>query len=136
MFFSRHRRRSSAGRRRSDRGGYVDHYDLRSWCIALSVLILSLTDAALTGFQLHGGGVREANPVMNAVLRSGGIYSFFGLKAAMTALPLAIIMLHKEWSLARFAARICLWSYILVAIYHVYLIFERHSLAPLGFHFA
>lgn len=127
--FSSYRRRRSKGRRRTDKCSYVDLYDLRSWGVALSVLILSITDAVLTGMQLVSGKVQEANPIMNAVIRLGGIYSFLSLKAAMTALPLAIIILHKEWALARYAARLCLLSYILVAMYHLYLIFECHSLA-------
>ena len=88
-----------------------------------------MMDAVLTGMQLRGGNVREANPIMGAVIHLGGIYSFLSLKVAMTALPLAIITLHKEWTLARYAARLCLWSYILVLIYHFYLLVEYHSLA-------
>jgi hypothetical protein len=114
----------------------VDLYDFRSWGIAISVLTLSFIDAVLTGMQLLGGKVQEANPIMNAVIRLGGLYSFLSLKAAMTALPLAIIILHKEWALARQAARLCLWSYILVALYHVYLIVERNSLSGFVPHFA
>ena len=134
--FSGYRRRKSRGRRATDVGGYVDLYDLRSWGVALSVLTLSLADAILTGMQLLAGKVQEANPIMNAIIRLGGIYCFLSLKAAMTALPLAIIVLHKEWVLARSAARLCLWSYILVALYHIYLIVECHSLAGFVPHFA
>ena len=129
--FSGHRRRRSKGRRGTDGGGYVDCYDSWSWGVALSVMILSLTDAVLTGLQLHGGRIREANPIMRAVIHLGGIYSFISLKAAMTALPLAIIILHKEWTLARYAARLCLWSYILVLMYHLYLLVEHNSLPGL-----
>jgi len=134
--FSNYRRRRSKGRRQIDEGAYVDLYDFRSWGIAISVLTLSFIDAVLTGMQLLGGKVQEANPIMNAVIRLGGLYSFLSLKAAMTALPLAIIILHKEWALARHAARLCLWSYILVALYHVYLIVERNSLSGFVRHFA
>ncbi|HYK89668.1 MAG TPA: DUF5658 family protein [Acidobacteriota bacterium] len=133
--FSGQRRRRSKGRRETDRGGYVDYYDVRSWGIALSVMILSLTDAVLTGAQVRHGSVHEINPVMDAVIRLGGIYSFLSLKAGMTALPLAIIMLHKEWRLGRYAARICLWSYIIVVTYHIYLLIEYKSLAGFQFSF-
>ncbi len=129
--FSGFRRRRSKGRRRTDSGGYVDYYDSWSWGVALSVLILSLTDAVLTGVQLRGGNIREANPIMRVVIHLGGIYTFISLKAAMTALPLAIIVLHKEWRLARYAAQLCLWSYILVLMYHLYLLVGRNSLASL-----
>lgn len=134
--FSGYRRRRSKGRRQTDEGAYVDLYDFRSLGIAISVLILSLVDAVLTGMQLLVGKVQEANPIMNAVIRLGGLYSFLSLKAAMTALPLAIILLHKEWALARHAARLCFWSYILVALYHAYLIFEHNSLSGFVPHFA
>lgn len=114
----------------------MDLYDLRCWGIAITVLTLSLTDAVLTGMQLLAGKVQEANPIMNAVIRLGGFYSFLSIKSAMTALPLAIIILHKEWTLARYAARLCLWSYVLVALYHIYLIVEGHSLSGFVPHFA
>jgi hypothetical protein len=120
--FSRQVRRRSGRRRAADLPGYVDIYDFRSWAIALSILVLSLLDAFLTWAQIAQGRVGEANPLMHAVLRRGGPYTFYGFKTAMTALPLAIIMLHKEWALARFAARLCLWSYILIALYHIYLV--------------
>ncbi len=121
--FSPHRRRRSKGRRKDDRAAYVDIYDAGSWGIALSILVLSLLDAFLTGIQMLAGRVREANPVMNAALNAGGLYTFFTVKAAMTAFPVAIILLHKEWKIARFAARACLCSYVLIALYHIYLMF-------------
>ncbi len=130
--FSGYRRRASKGRRKTDIGGYVDYYDSWSWGIALSVLIMSLIDALLTGLQIHGGRGQEANPIMSAVIHLGGVYSFVSLKTAMTALPLAIIILHKEWTLARYAARLCLGSYILVLIYHLFLLARYDSLAGIG----
>ena len=124
--FSLQRRRRSPGRRRTDRGGYVDIYDSRSWYVAISVLALSLLDAILTGLHVLRGTASEANPLLNAALRQGGIPAFFSMKAVMTVFPLAIIMLHKEWTLGRYAARLCLWSYILVALYHLYLVSRLH----------
>jgi hypothetical protein len=85
-------------------------------------MILSCLDAVLTGMQISVGKSREANPLMDLILYHGGFYTFFSLKTAMTAFPLAILVLHKEWKLARYAARLCLWSYISVALYHLYLI--------------
>jgi hypothetical protein len=41
----------------------------------------------------------------------------------MTIVPMAILMLHKEWTLGRYAARLCLCSYIVVSLYHLYLVF-------------
>lgn len=120
--FSSQRRRRSKGRRRTDRGGYVDIYDRGSWIVALTVMGLSFLDAVLTVLQIERGVVREANPIMNTVLTWGGVYAFFSLKAAMTAFALAIIILHKEWVLARYMARLCLGCYVLILFYHIYLV--------------
>jgi hypothetical protein len=128
LFNIKYRRRRSKGRRKTDKGGYVDTYDIRTWGVAISILTLSLMDAILTGLHLHRGSARELNPIMNAVLNRGGIPAFFGVKAMMTILPVAIIVLHKEWALGRYAARLCLWSYIILSIYHLYLIFCAQKL--------
>jgi len=120
--FSAYRRRSSSGRRQTDHARYVDIYDAGSWRVAISILLLSTVDAILTGMQVRSGFFREANPLMNALLIQGGVHSFVSVKLAMTAMPLAIIILHKEWAVARFAARLCLWAYIVLTCYHLYLI--------------
>ncbi len=81
-----------------------------------------MIDAFLTAFQVKRGFVREANPLMNMVLVRCGDYSFVSLKLALTAVPLAILVLHREWRVARYAARVCLWAYILLTCYHLYLV--------------
>jgi hypothetical protein len=83
---------------------------------------LSFLDAVLTVYQIEKGSVREANPVMHMAIAWGGVYAFFSLKAAMTAFPLAIIILHKEWPLARYVAQLCLWFYVMILFYHLYLV--------------
>lgn len=128
LFNIKNRRRKSIGRRKTDRCGYVDTYDFRTWGVAVSILTLSLLDAILTGLHLQKGSARELNPIMDAVISYGGIPAFFGIKAMMTILPVAIIVLHKEWTLGRYAARLVLWSYILLSIYHLYLIYGMQKL--------
>lgn len=120
--FSAYSRRRKWGRRSCDGSGYVDIYDVRTWAIALSVLILSILDGLLTSLQISAGRVTEANPFLEHVLASGGSAAFFAIKATLTALALAVIVLHKEWRIGKIAARFCLWSYILVAVYHIYLV--------------
>ena len=120
--FSSHRRRHKKGRRKTDSGAYVDIYDRKNWWIAMAVMGLSFLDAILTVYQIEKGNVREANPIMNMAIAWGGVYAFFSLKAVMTALPLAIIILHKEWLLARYMARLCLFFYIAILIYHLFLV--------------
>jgi hypothetical protein len=92
---------------------------------------MSFLDAILTVLQIEKGAVREANPVMHLTLAWGGVFAFFGLKACMTALPLAIIILHKEWALARYVARVCLWFYVVILVYHLYLICGYTGSSPI-----
>jgi hypothetical protein len=119
---SRQRRRRSRGRRKTDRGAYVDIYDSRTWSIVIAIVVLSLMDALLTGFHMIRGSARELNPILGAIITYGGLPAFFTFKAAMTLLPIAIIMIHKEWTMGRYAVRLCLWAYILLSVYHLYLI--------------
>jgi hypothetical protein len=128
LLFGHPRRRKKGGRRKTDRGGYVDIYDIRTWSVVTAVLILSFMDAVLTGLQIVRGSAQELNPLLNAAITYGGIPALFEVKAAMTVLPLAVIMIHKEWTLGRYAARLCLWSYILVSVYHLYLVFGPEAL--------
>ena len=127
-FVGSFRRRKSKGRRATDKGAYVDVYDARSWFIAIAVLIMSCLDALLTGFHLTRGTARELNPVMHSVIRRGGLSAFFAVKAVMTVFPVAVILIHKEWALGRFAARLCFWAYVLLCLYHAYLIYAGHSI--------
>ena len=117
-------RRRKWGRRSSDPPGYVDLYDWRTWAVALSVLILCCLDAILTTLQISAGRAEELNPMMAHLIRSGGPNIFFALKMAFTSLALAVIVLHKDFGIGRLAARFSLWSYILVAVYHVCLVFR------------
>jgi hypothetical protein len=115
-----HRRRSK-GRRRTDRGAYIDIYDARTWLVALAVLILSTIDALMTGLHMANGTATELNPIMDEFIHHGGLPVFYGAKAAMTVIPLVIIFVHKEWTLGKFAARVCLWAYALLCCYHIFL---------------
>lgn len=120
--FSAYRRRRSAGRREGDLPGYVDIYDARTWAVALSILALSFIDAVSTTLLINSAHAREANPLMRAVLDFGGAWTFVSVKILLTSFPLAIVVMHKEWRLARFAARTVLLAYVLLAFYHVFLL--------------
>jgi hypothetical protein len=123
MFSSKFRRRRSKGRRKTDEGAYVDVYDWQTWFIAITVLILSGVDAALTALHIIKGTAVELNPIMAAVINHGGVPAFLAAKAAMTIFPLAVIFAHKEWRVGKFAAHLCLWVYALLSLYHLYLLY-------------
>ena len=127
-FVSPYHRRRSKGRRNTDQGAYIDIYDVRTWLIAIAVLILSAIDALMTGLHMTMGTARELNPIMNMFIRYGGLPVFYGVKAAMTVIPLAVIFVHKEWTLGRYAARLCLWAYALLCCYHFYLAIILHRI--------
>lgn len=129
LLSSRQRRRKSRGRRKSDRGAYVDFYDARTWCIITGILLLSFMDALLTGLHVVRGSAHELNPILKAVLDSGGLPAFFCVKATMTVIPVSVIMIHKEWTIAKFAARLILWVYVLLTIYHIILLLRVHNIA-------
>ncbi|MEJ2111250.1 MAG: DUF5658 family protein [Acidobacteriota bacterium] len=114
-------RRKRGGRRVGDTG-YVDIYDFRTLGLAAAVVLLSFMDAVLTHQHLINGSAREANPIMQAVIRFGGIPAFYGAKGFLTLAAVVIILLHKEWALGRYAARFCLWAYIALSLYHLYLV--------------
>jgi hypothetical protein len=130
LFSKRPRRRKSRGRRKTDKGAYVDIYDSKSIGIAIAVLVLSLFDALLTRMHLVRGSAREWNPLLNAIINHGGLTAFFFAKIVMTAFPMAIILVHKEWDLGRYAARLCLFAYILITCYHLCLIAGLQLLLP------
>ena len=122
-------RRKRGGRRKGDTG-YVDIYDFGTWAMAGSVVLLSLMDALLTHQHLAIGSAREVNPIMQAVIHVGGMPAFYAAKGFLTLAAVVIIMLHKEWKLGKYAARFCLWAYIFLSVYHLYLIAIVHD--PLG----
>ncbi|NLT68414.1 MAG: hypothetical protein GXX84_17590 [Acidobacteria bacterium] len=122
LFVRPHKRRRSRGRRRTDRGAYVDIYDPRTIIIAIAVVLLSGMDAVITAVHLIKGTATELNPILERVISSGGLPAFFTVKAALTVIPIAIIVVHQEWALGRYAARLCLLSYALLSVYHIWLI--------------
>jgi hypothetical protein len=84
-------------------------------------------DAILTGLHVIRGSAREINPLLKAILDWGGLPAFYSAKAAMTILPMSVILVHKEWTLARYAAHMVLWAYVLLSLYHMFLLFRIHS---------
>ena len=124
VFSFRPRRRKSRGRRKTDPGAYVDIYDVRSYCIVFAVLTLSLLDALLTHFHLKRGIAEEANPILRAIIESVGYPSFYSAKIAMTTLPIVVILIHKEWALGKHAARFSLWAYIILSLWHIFILLQ------------
>jgi hypothetical protein len=122
LFVRRPLRRESRGRRKTDQGAYVDKYDSQTWIIAIAVLLLSFIDAILTRMHLIRGSAYEFNPIMRTVIERGGFSLFYLTKAVLTFFPVVVLMVHKEWALGRFAAKLCLLTYSILACYHLFLL--------------
>jgi len=78
------------GRRREDRRfPLMDTFDSTAMCLAVTLMVLSITDAVLTLNILAAGG-EEVNPVMNHML-GYGTFAFVASKMLMTAIPLTAL---------------------------------------------
>jgi len=75
----------------------TDWHDAQWLAVVLLILVLSVADALLT-LTLLDRGALEANPVMDALLRSGG-REFAGVKIGLTAVGVVLLTV-----LARFRA--------------------------------
>ncbi len=90
-------------RRRGPRraGNYISHYtdwyDVKLLVLSLSLLLLSCLDAAMTMKLLSFGAV-ELNPVMNELLKQGASY-FIGVKIAVTALCIVVLVAHNQFKI-------------------------------------
>lgn len=122
LFGRRYRRRRSRGRRSTDRGAYIDIYSPKTLAVAAAVVLLSAVDAVITAFHLNAGTASELNPILNRVIKEGGLPAFFAVKAVLTAVPVGIIVVHQEWTMGKLAARVCLLCYVLLSCYHICLL--------------
>lgn len=94
LFLSRRR-----GPRRAENylGYYSDWYDVKLLVLSLGLLLLSCLDAALTMKLLSNGAV-EINPVMDELIKKGTNY-FVGIKIAVTALCILVLVAHNRFKL-------------------------------------
>jgi len=108
--------RRSRGRRESDREGYVDRYTKRDVILLLTIFLLNVGDALMTLLWLERGG-REANPIMEFFLDIGP-WAFLVQKCLVVGLWLVILVVHKNFRLARFGLYSALVVYGTLMIVH------------------
>lgn len=116
---------SCCGRRASERrygasAGYIDLYELPLGALSIGVFVLGCVDAWLT-LRLLAAGATEVNPLLDAALGAGtGL--FLATKFFLTALGIALLVVHKNFSVFRrlngqillqivFALYVCLIGY-------------------------
>jgi hypothetical protein len=108
--------RRRAGRRAADQVGYVDRYTRQDLALLLTIFLLNVADAFLTLLWLGRGG-REANPVMDFLLDIGP-WAFIAQKCLVVGLWLVILVVHKNFRLARIGLYSALVVYGLLLIVH------------------
>lgn len=108
--------RRQAGRRATDQIGYVDRYTRQDLALLLTIFLLNVADAFLTLLWLERGG-REANPVMDFLLDIGP-WAFLAQKCLVVGLWLVILVVHKNFRLARIGLYSALVVYGLLLIVH------------------
>ena len=114
------------GRRRGGRrdgeseNTFVDQYSGRMWVLLVWVAMMNAGDSFFTLLHLQDGGI-ELNPVAEQMLQTGRL-GFVALKSFLITLPLAVLCLHKNFSLARLGLWIAAGTYSLLLAYHVSLL--------------
>jgi len=118
LFGQRRRRR---GRRYGEGEDiYVDAFSRRDVMLLVAIFVLNICDAFFTLIWLQRGG-GEANPLMSWLLELGD-HAFLIQKCFVVGLWLLLLLVHKNFRMAR----IGLWSafgvYSLLILYHFALI--------------
>lgn len=114
------------GRRRDVRrdeereGTFVDLYSPKILVIIGWVALMNGLDSFFTIYHLQAGGI-ELNPVAAGLLESGRFGFVFG-KAFMITLALLVLVLHKNFYLARIGLMAAVSTYTALICYHLWLL--------------
>jgi hypothetical protein len=114
-------RRRHGGRRHGETDRtYVDRFTRQDIVLVVAILVLNVLDALFTLVWLQRGG-SEGNPIMAWILELGNS-AFLIQKTFVVGLWLMLLVVHKNFRLAR----VGLWAlaivYSLLVLYHVALI--------------
>jgi len=122
--FSRHTifggRRRQIRREEEREGSFVDVHGLRLWCLVLWVVLMNLGDSFFTLLHLQSGGI-ELNPVARELLETGR-GSFVFTKSFLIGLALVVLVIHKNFFLARVGLWTAAGTYTLLLGYHLVLL--------------
>ncbi|MEZ4216000.1 MAG: DUF5658 family protein [Myxococcota bacterium] len=114
-----HRRRRAGRRAGEGADQYVDRLGTRGIALALAVFALNIFDAFCTLVWLRRGG-SEGNPIMDWALDAGDSVFLFQ-KCFVAAIWIVVLVVHKNFRLARLGLWSLLVVYALLAIYHGFL---------------
>jgi len=119
-WWNRFQHRRAAARRGSEiPNTYVDVYQRRDLAILIAIFTINLADAFFTLHWIGRGGA-EGNPVMAWVLGFGQA-PFLALKCMAVGAWLLVLVIHKNFTLARLGLFGLLLFYSLLLGYHIFL---------------
>ena len=113
--------RRHGSRRDGERSLYVDAYPRTLLVVLVAILSLSCLDAFFTLYIVTLEGGSEANPFMDFALRLG-VFPFMVSKIVLTSAGLLVLCLHKNFPGVKWALGGLLGLYVVVALYHLYLL--------------
>jgi len=113
------------GRRRSVRrpteteGSFVDRYGTGLILAVVWVALMNISDSFFTLVHLQAGGV-ELNPVAQLLLETGR-WNFVFAKSFLIGVALVVLVVHKNFFLARIGLWTAAGTYTLLVGYHLLL---------------
>jgi hypothetical protein len=112
-------RRRHGRRQGESENSYVDVYHRRDVLLILAIFIFNVFDAVFTLAWLQRGGT-EANPAMDYLIRVGDS-AFLLQKCFVVGIWLLILIVHKNFRVARLGLWMLLALYGLIFLYHAHL---------------
>ncbi len=106
---------------------YVDRYRRGDVLLVVGIFVLNLLDAFFTLRWLQLGG-REGNPLMEEILSSNE-FLFLAQKCFVVGICLVVLVVHKQFRVARFGLWALFSVYGALVLYHALL---QTFAAPVG----
>ena len=100
-------------------GSFVDRYGTRIVIAVVWVALMNIGDSFFTLVHLQAGGI-ELNPVAQFLLETGR-WNFVFAKSLLIGLALSVLVLHKNFFLARIGLWTAAGTYTLLVGYHLLL---------------
>ncbi|MFP8874850.1 MAG: DUF5658 family protein [Myxococcota bacterium] len=99
----------------------MDHYGLEDLLLVVGILTLNVADAFFTLHWTGRGGV-EGNPIMGWLLEYG-LWAFLVQKCLFVGFWLLLLVVHKNFRIARIGLWTLLALYSTLLVYHLFLYF-------------
>jgi hypothetical protein len=114
-------RRTQVRREGEREGTFVDRYRRGVVLLIAWTALMNAGDSTFTLIHLQSGGI-ELNPVAEFLLQTGRV-GFVLTKAFFITLALLVLVLHKNFVLARWGLFVAAGTYTLLNVYHLSLFF-------------